>query len=182
MNRGIFILLLLVLAVAGWTCGYLWGGPDKLYWLRSSNPGSSIHAAHGGGEDSDMDLEWLRREFRLTPEQFDAVRRLHQDYEPRCAAMCDRIVQSRRRIKDVLSRKLEVDAEVELAVRESAEVWQECQLAMLRHIRNVGQAMDPEQGTRYITLMERHLPIFDAQDSPAMKKETGKPVPSGTHP
>ncbi|HSI82615.1 MAG: hypothetical protein ACAI35_24185 [Candidatus Methylacidiphilales bacterium] len=174
MKRGVFILLLLVLGAAAWACGYSWG--HGVGWLRSSVP--DMHAAHGGAAE----LEWLRHEFRLTQEQFDTVRRLHAEYETKCVTMCDRIVQSRRKLKELLARKPEVDAEVEQAVRESSDIWRECQLAMLRHIRSVGRVMNPEQEKRYITLMEKHLPIFSTSDNATMMKETGGPSPSGMHP
>lgn len=100
------------------------------------------------------EMEWLRREFHLTDSQFLKIKEMHNSYRPRCDEMCRRIAESNRKLESLLNTNRVVTPEMEAALKESTTLHYDCQQAMLHHIYDVSQIMNPEQGRRYIDMMK----------------------------
>jgi hypothetical protein len=134
----VFFTLLVLVGGSGWFLSYQAGRHHHHAMIRADR----------------AELEWLRQEFKLTEVQFQKVKQLHEDYEPVCAALCERVMASQERLRQLVAKNHEVTPEIEAAMQECAVVKQNCEKAMLGHVYRVSQVMDPGQGQRYVTLME----------------------------
>lgn len=101
------------------------------------------------------DLDWLRREFRLSDAEMAHIRQLHEGYLPKCRAMCDKIAAKKMELQDALDSSHGVSPVAEQKLAELAALRAQCQTQMLRHFDEVSQAMPPEQGRRYQAEMQR---------------------------
>jgi Spy/CpxP family protein refolding chaperone len=140
-NKPLILAILLLLAVGGY-CSY--------YRFATAGTDSMLCKADG-------EMEWLRQEFKLTDPQFDRIRELHESYHPKCERMCGKIASSRARLDHLIDANHSVTAEVESAFKEYATLEEECRQEMLGHIYEVGAAMSPENGTRYLRMMKDHI-------------------------
>ncbi len=142
MKRPLVLLLLLLAAVlATWAVSYRAG----------------MHATHALASSQDAELEWLRHEFRLDDRQFAEVRRLHEEYDPVCDRLCNRMMASQANLRGQIAKSQSLTPELVQALQDAAAVRQECQTAMLQQIYRVGQVMNPDQRKRYLEKMEPHV-------------------------
>lgn len=137
----VFLVLILLAGVGAWAVSYGVG-------LRKVQP--LVQA-------DQSEMEWLRREYHLSESQFAAVKKLHQDYEPVCARLCERIMESQGKLSKLIESNRSVTPEVETAMRECAKVKEDCQQAMLGHIYRVSAAMNEDDGRRYMAMMEERV-------------------------
>ena len=111
------------------------------------------------------DMAWLRAEFALTDDQARAIAALQADYDPRCMAMCDRIIQSGARLKKLLRESKAMTPELEAAVREVSQTQADCRAATLAQAFAISAHMAPEQAVRYREMIAaRVLPMPLAHD------------------
>lgn len=96
------------------------------------------------------ELEWLRREFKLTNEQFEKVAQAHEAYRPTCEALCKKVMASHAKIKELARPSKPVTPELEAALTEHALLHVECQKAMLNHLHQTASLMSPEQAEKYL--------------------------------
>lgn len=94
-------------------------------------------------------VAWLAREFKLTADQKTAVAKLHNDYLPTCSDHCALIVQAHERLAAHPG-----DAEV---AAEVTRLERRCQQATLAHVRQVAACMAPDQGRRFLALVEPRI-------------------------
>ena len=94
------------------------------------------------------------RNIILNDAQYTRVKQLEEDYAPQCTELCRQIQQSHDSLKKLILANTTLTPEVEAALREDNAVQQECREAMLRHFYTVSQAMPPDQGKRYLEMME----------------------------
>lgn len=126
---------------------------------------SSDAALHAAAMKRDT-MEWLRADFHLTEAQFAAVQKLHVDYAPTCEEHC-REIQA--------ARKMLTTAGADDAVARSAaeqklqELRLSCELAMIRHVRQVAAVMSPEDGRRYVELVSPKIVDFDHTAAPNLQ-------------
>lgn len=102
-------------------------------------------------------LEWLRREFDLTDAQFARITAMHDEYGPVCGEMCRRIVEANSKLEALIVASRELTPELDVALRDAAQVRQDCNAAMLRHVYMVAAEMSPEQGKRYLAMMTARM-------------------------
>ncbi len=104
------------------------------------------------------ELGWLQQEFRLSNAEMARVRKLHEGYLPKCAAMCKEIAAKKREVAAALddaTNAADVREPVGKKLGELALLRAQCQLQMLQHFVEVSRAMPPEQGQRYLAEMKR---------------------------
>lgn len=94
-------------------------------------------------------ITWLSREFKLTSAQRANVEKLHHDYLPVCSDHCALIVDARERLAAKPSDR-ELQAEV-------VRLERQCQQATLAHVRQVAACMAPDQGRRFLALVEPRI-------------------------
>lgn len=99
------------------------------------------------------ELEWLRREFKLSDEQFARVSVLHQAYRPTCEELCMKIAASHKKAEALVSAGTQVSTELKAALEEHAALHVQCQTAMLTHLYQTAACMSPDQARRYLDAM-----------------------------
>ena len=136
-----FVVALIVLGLGGWAASYYAG----------------FHHAAALVRAEEAELEWLRHEFALNDLQFAEIKKLHEEYEPVCAQLCQRVVESQARLETLISQHREVTPEILSALQQSAELKEVCQQAMLGHAYRVSRHMNPDQGRRYLAIMTERI-------------------------
>lgn len=112
------------------------------------------------------ELAWVIREFRLTPEQAERVEALHLAYQPVCARHCAAVFSVRTRLAELERDGLTDGPAYGGVEREMAELVDICTRATREHLREVAAVMNPEEGRRYLALVEpqisrhRHMQPF----------------------
>ncbi len=102
-------------------------------------------------------LGWMRHEFHLNDEQFAQVKKLEDEYAPRCAAMCDQIEKSHTALKDLIMTHGNMSPEVKAALQKDSEIQQQCREDMLNHIYEISKVMPPAEGQRYLQMMQAQV-------------------------
>jgi hypothetical protein len=134
-------------------------------------------AAHMGSPADELD--WLRTEFSLSDAELARVRQLHAGYLPVCQAFCERIEARQSELQAMLKTATNAPAATEAKLAEIAMLRAQCQANMLRHFREVSQAMPPEQGRRYLAEMQRLTMGAHEQIEKGM---SASPAPAHEHP
>jgi hypothetical protein len=119
------------------------------------------------------DLDWLRREFRLTDAEMGRIRQLHEGYLPRCGEICLQIAAKKREVEQALAGTTNISAVAGQKLVEVGELRARCQMQMLQHFVEVSQAMPPEQGRRYLAEMQRLTLGFHEQIEQSMSGPAG---------
>ena len=139
MIRALTILLIgLFAAVAGFKASQ---------WQSQS---AHQRAMSGDGKNRLPELQWLRRELKLSDEQFAAVASAHEAYRPTCEELCVRVMASHAKIKQLADVSRPVSPQLEDALKEHALLHVECQTAMLNHLHKTAALMRPEQARHYL--------------------------------
>ncbi len=94
-------------------------------------------------------LVWLAREFELGPAQTAEIDRLQVAYEPICAAHCEAIIDAQSGLSAAATPTERAAAEAELE-----KLKRVCADATRAHLRAVAAVMAPEQGARFLEMME----------------------------
>ena len=98
------------------------------------------------------ELAWLTQEFQLTPAQAERIAALHAAYRPICADHCAAISEAK---KDMANMAADHDhAAMQSRIDQLVTA---CHDATQNHLEAVAAAMSPEQGQRYLTLIEPRL-------------------------
>jgi len=139
MKRAALIMIVgLLVAFAGYACVY----------LACTGAQCSIEKKDGAN------LAWLQTEYHLTDAQFARVRELHDEYQPKCMAMCRQIDEKNAELQSLLAATNVITPEIKQALAESAQLRVECEQAMLAHFYEVAQVMPPEQARRYLAWVQ----------------------------
>ncbi len=79
-------IMVVILAVICGVCAF---------WATRSH---MTEKRHGVMLDDLPELEWVKKEFQLSDEQFAKVRELHIGYRPKCTEMCRRISEAQNKL------------------------------------------------------------------------------------
>ena len=118
-------------------------------------------------------LDWLRHEFKLSDLDMSRVRQLHAGYLPKCSEMCARIEEKQHELEAALVGATNFTAAAQEKLTELGELRARCQSQMLQHFFEVSQAMPPEQGRRYLAVMQRCTLGFHEQIEHSMTESSG---------
>ncbi len=110
---------------------------------------SAIHASHSRLPA----LEWLRREFQLSDEQFTQVSAIHLTYQPTCEELCQKIMTSQQKVMALTGSGTSVTPELKAALLEHATLRAECQAAMMSHLYQSAACMSADQARHYLREM-----------------------------
>lgn len=124
-------------------------GGLAFYGMREGGQRTQLMMAHDGNSRL-PELEWLRRELKLTDEQLQKVAQAHEAYRPTCEGLCKKVMTSHGKIKALASPSRPVSPELEAALTEHALLHVECQKAMLNHLHQTASLMSPEQAQKYL--------------------------------
>lgn len=98
-------------------------------------------------------VAWLKREFKLTPEQAARIEKIHYAYIPVCSDHCALIVAARERLA-AAPTSLDLQAEV-------ARLEKFCSDATRAHVREVAAQMDARHARRFLELVEPRISRHD---------------------
>lgn len=140
MNRGLFILIVALVAAAVTFCTWRFLATKPVRDAMRSDQ---------------AEMEWLRKEFRLSDAEVQRVAALHRDYWPKCEMLCARVMAANERSQAAIEASDSVTPEVERALREAAALDAECRAAMLDHAYAVSKVMGGERGERYLAMMRK---------------------------
>lgn len=142
MKKSLFIIVLAVVVTAAGSATY----------YHATVASSEELLKRQGGE-----LEWLRHEFRLTPEQFASIQQAHEEYAPACEEMCRRINEAKAEVARIVQSSKAMTPELAAALDEAAATEVAARRAMLSHIYAVAEQMPEEQAARYLASMQRKV-------------------------
>lgn len=142
MKRGTFVLVVAAIVSVSAYCIYFW---------------CATHTAQAMLSQPEGQFEWLRREFALNDTQFAKIKRLHEDYRPKCDAMCLRITEANAKANALVASSREMTPEIQAALNECAAFQQDCRRQMLQHVYAVSAQMSPSQGDRYLKMMTSRI-------------------------
>ncbi len=152
MKRGTFILFTLLAVAGGWFAAGYYGAQH----FRAATSTPTVD-----------ELAWMQVEFALTSQQMDNVRKVHNEYRPRCREMCNRVAARQSELVLLLQSSGEITPAVQAKLREASDLRADCESAMLQHFYHVSQAMPAPQGKRYLEEMHR-LTLVPHVGSPAL--------------
>jgi hypothetical protein len=133
-RRWIILIIGLLLGVAGYCVLYVCATAKHRHIAEQPQP----------------ELAWLKLEFHLSDAEFERVAKLHAEYLPRCAEMCQRIAGKKEELKELLTQTNNVTAEIATNLSEAGQLRAECEKQMLTHFYAVSRTMQPDQGKRYL--------------------------------
>ncbi len=100
------------------------------------------------------ELDWLKKEFKLSSVEIEKIRKLHNGYRPICEKMCKNIAQKKIELDNAISNSTNVTPEIERLIIELGQYRAKCQVNMIRHFYEVSSKMPPAQGKRYFENMK----------------------------
>lgn len=142
MKRGAFVLVAAAIVSVLAYCIYFW---------------AATHNAQAMLSRPDGQFEWLRRGFALNEAQFTKIKQLHEEYRPKCDAMCMRIAEANAKANALVAGSHEVTPEIQAALSECAALQQDCRRQMLQHVYTVSAQMSPSQADRYLKMMTSRI-------------------------
>ncbi len=105
----------------------------------------------------DGQMEWLRREFKLTDAEFTKIKQLHEAYRPGCDQMCLRIAETNGEANALISKSKTMTPEIAMALKKCAALQNECHQALLTHVYAVGAEMTSPEARRYVDMMTARI-------------------------
>lgn len=138
-RAGLILLAGLVLSTAAFTGFYYFGTASSRAMLNEPQP----------------ELAWLKKEFKLSDDEFGRIVKLHEAYLPQCAERCARIAEQNRKLEALLNQASGITPEIRQLLAERAKTRADCEAEMLNHFLEVSKTMPPEQGRRYLEWVEQ---------------------------
>ncbi len=108
-------------------------------------------------DGTDAELGWLKREFALTPAQYENILALHRAYRPVCGDYCARYMAVHRSLADLLKSQTDWSAKTGAVIAEQARIQGECHASMLKYAYEVAACMTAEPGQRYLEMIKMQL-------------------------
>lgn len=116
-----------------------------------------VHRVYEMARCGQNELEWLRREYHLTDDQFQHIRALHENQMKLCEEMCQKVDASNKILENLIRSNSSLTPEIKEALAHSRELESECEQATLEHIYQVGAIMNSEDGKRFVEEMSHRL-------------------------
>lgn len=142
MSRSIAIILLSLVLLSGlYYCVYRWITAETALAMKSDRP----------------ELEWLRREYDLSNEQFTTIRARHKAHDVVCRQLCRDLVTAQKRLEAAIAGHGSLTVEVQAAMTAWTKQRERCREATLSHMYDVSSLMNEEDAIRYRKRVFRHL-------------------------
>ena len=100
---------------------------------------------------------WLRENFSLTSTQIAAIEKIRTDYKQTCSEHCSAVTAAKNRLLSLEHDHLQSTAEYEAARKEWQTLANTYAEAARQHALAIAAQMSPEQGQRYLKLVEPKL-------------------------
>ena len=166
MKKSIPILLLgLLLSGAGFSGFYYFGTADCRWMMNEPQP----------------ELAWLKKEFKLSDEEFARISELHAAYMPQCAMRCQRIDAQNQKLRELFAQSTNVTPEIQALLTERAKTRADCEAEMMKHFLEVSRTMPPDQGKRYLAWVEEQTFLHGQGMEERHHSEKGDQALGGHH-
>ena len=86
-----------------------------------------------------------------------AIAALEAEYEPRCAAMCERIAEANQRLEKLLASSKAMTPELETALRDASQTQADCRAATMAQAFAISAHMPPEHAARYRAMIAARI-------------------------
>jgi septal ring factor EnvC (AmiA/AmiB activator) len=111
------------------------------------------------------ELEWLRKDLKLTDQQFGEIKEQHLAYRPTCMKMCHQIAETHKKLNKLANENNMVSHELELLLQQHADIHVEGQKALLSHLYATASVLNTEQKERYLKEMLPYAIDFSHQEN-----------------
>lgn len=101
------------------------------------------------------ELLWLKKEFKLSNEEYERIKKLHEGYKPICSQMCIQIAQKKSELYESILASTSMSSHIENLLHEIGMLRAKCQANMFKYFFDVSSNMPPEQGKRYLEMMSK---------------------------
>ena len=95
-------------------------------------------------------LEWMRSEYQLSPEIFEQVKRLHEQYYADCDAMSMKISDANRHLLQGRGRVAVSEPTKRLLIQQDEELCAKFEAVTQKHLQNVAALLPPEKAQRFL--------------------------------
>jgi len=95
------------------------------------------------------ELEWLRREYQISDEQFAEIRRRHEAHDVICKQLCLGLVEAQENLDQAIAASPEMGPEVAQALEAWSHQREVCRQAAIEHMYSISSVMDAAQAVRY---------------------------------
>ena len=99
-------------------------------------------------------MNWLRLEFHLDVRQFEAIKKLHEDYGVVCAAHCAAINEAKKK---------------HASATEITALENTCVDSMMAHFRQVAALMPAGEGEHYLAMVLPRMKGYDHSGVPTVR-------------
>lgn len=103
------------------------------------------------------ELEWLRREYQVTDEQFAEIRHRHDAHDVICKQLCFGLVEAQKRLDTTIAASPKMGVAVADALKAWSQQREICRQSAIEHMYAISSVMDPEQASRYRERIYREL-------------------------
>ena len=114
-------------------------------------------------------MEWLRADFKLTDQQFAAIKKLHDAYSVVCEEHCHEIMRAVSARNELKAAPQANASAIATADRRVEELRLACDAAIATHVRQCAALMSPEASQRYLGLVLPRIKDFDHQAPPDLQ-------------
>lgn len=95
------------------------------------------------------ELEWLRREYAVSDEQFASIKQKHEAHDIICRQLCLDLVNAKKQLDAAITNSPKMSSEVQEAFTAWAEQRRNCREKAIEHMYDVSSVMTPEAAERY---------------------------------
>lgn len=113
------------------------------FWMRTSPYQEVWHHAF-------PELEWLKREFEISPARFQRLEQTHHDHMNHCDEMCRRAVEVNAELMNLVGGSREMTPAIAAKMAESEAIRLECRKLLLTYFFKVSEEMNAAQGLRFL--------------------------------
>lgn len=125
------------------------GVAGHVLWFNTHHPAAA--------SSLDTQLAWMQSDLRLEPDQFERIKALHEQLEPRLLQLAAEVERIRAEFADFERERLEAGEvdflKVARAAAERRTVGRECDASTAQLVSEATRVMTPEQRKRYLEIL-----------------------------
>lgn len=95
-------------------------------------------------------LEWMRAEYQLSPETFETIKRLHEQYFADCEAMSMKISDANRHLLSGRGRITISEHTRRMLIQQDEELCAKFEVVTQKHLQNVAALLPATQAQRFL--------------------------------
>ncbi|HMP90987.1 MAG TPA: hypothetical protein PJ991_12355 [Kiritimatiellia bacterium] len=116
------------------------------YWWCSES-------VHHRDSYSHREMLWLKKEFKLSDDQYDRIAAIHESFMPQCDELCLKVSEVSASLAMLIADNTNITPEITIAMEQAGELHKRSREAVISYMYEVSAAMSPEQGRRYLEML-----------------------------